>query len=146
MAVAAARFAKESHISARRGRWILPRSFLGISLTDWMFPWMPMWVQRIMIRAIIRMCFGDYTQYGLPIPDHAIFETHPTINSDLLQQIQLQRIIPHSAITNFLGGKQIQFADGSIVEVSGGRARNAAPFRPQVVLFGRMSRVLKHLW
>jgi len=42
----------------------------------------------------LRMGFGDYRTYGLPQPDHKIFEHHPTINSELLHYVKHGRIRP----------------------------------------------------
>lgn len=40
LAVEAARFAKEAHISMRRGYWFMPRTLFGIPLVELIKPWM----------------------------------------------------------------------------------------------------------
>ncbi len=57
-----------------------------------------------------------YIRYGLQKPDHAVFEHHPTINSELLHYIKLGRITPHPDIAK-MEGKTVHFVDGSKEEV-----------------------------
>lgn len=112
IAVEAARFAKESHSSMRRGYWFLPRTLCGIPLVEVPRPWMPLWFQRLIVRiALLFMC-GSFEKYGLPSPDHKIFEHHPTINSELLHHVRLGDIILHPDIKKFAGGKTVEFVDG----------------------------------
>ncbi len=51
------------------------------------------------------MCRGSYEQYGLMAPDHAIWDRHPTINSELLELLRKGAIAPHPDIARFRGGK-----------------------------------------
>jgi len=37
-------------------------------------PWMPMWLQRLILGLFVRITIGKYSNYGLQEPDHAIFE------------------------------------------------------------------------
>eukprot|EP01130_Rhizamoeba_saxonica_P008576 TRINITY_DN3470_c0_g1_i2.p1 TRINITY_DN3470_c0_g1~~TRINITY_DN3470_c0_g1_i2.p1 ORF type:complete len:452 (-),score=71.09 TRINITY_DN3470_c0_g1_i2:20-1297(-) len=83
----AAQFAEEAHMSLRRGYWFLPRNVFGIPLRP-----------------------NSY--YGLPIPDHQIFEVHPTINTGILHWLQLGKIIPHGDIDHFQE-KTVHFKDGT---------------------------------
>ncbi|ETO08138.1 hypothetical protein RFI_29251, partial [Reticulomyxa filosa] len=116
IAVEASRFGKESHLSARRGRWIMPRSFAGIPLTELLWGSAPYWVQRLLLRTVIWFTFGDYRKYGIPNPDHPPFVTHPTVNSDLLLKLALKRIIPHSGLKAFTGENRVEFTDGTSAE------------------------------
>jgi cation diffusion facilitator CzcD-associated flavoprotein CzcO len=111
IAVEAARFAACSHISLRRGYWFLPKTFLGIPLTEWLQPWMPEAVQKQLARFIARSSFGSYARYGLPEPDHAPFEKHPTINSELLYHIRHGRIEPRADVRRW-DGARVEFVDG----------------------------------
>ncbi len=60
-----------------------------------MFPWMPIFAQKLIIKFLLKITVGSYTNYGLPDPDHQLFEHHPTINSDLLLYLQLGKVVPH---------------------------------------------------
>lgn len=113
IAVEAARFAESSDISMRRGYHFLPRSVFGIPLVEIVRPWYPMWMQRVILSILVRIIVGDYSKYGLHEPDHAIFERHPTINSELVQFIKLGKIKPQRDIIHFVGDKTIEFADGT---------------------------------
>lgn len=111
IAVEAARFARASHISMRRGYWFLPRTMFGIPTVECLKPWMPLWFQRLFLRAVLRIIVGPYENYGLQRPDHKIFEKHPTINSDLLAYLKHGRITPHPDIGRF-DGEEVIFVDG----------------------------------
>lgn len=112
IAVEAARFGASSHVSHRRGYWFLPRSVMGIPFVDVIKPWMPLWFQRTLLRLFLKLSVGPYESYGLQKPDHAIFEHHPTINSELLHYIKLGRIRPHPDIAK-ITDDTVQFVDGT---------------------------------
>ena len=112
IAVEAARFAEAAHISLHRGYWFLPRTLLGVPLVELTHEWMPLPVQRAVLRVALALVVGDYRKYGLEKPRHKIFERHPTINSDLLHHLKLGRITPHVGIER-LDGPDVHFADGT---------------------------------
>jgi hypothetical protein len=116
IAVEASRFAVSSHISMRRGYWFIPRAFAGIPAVEMVRPWMPLWMQRILVYLMIRATFGSFAKYGLQEPDHKIFQHHPVINSELLQKIHLGDVKPHGDIER-CDGKTVFFKDGTQVEV-----------------------------
>ncbi len=111
IAVEAARFAKSAHISMRRGHWFLPKTFFGVPLVELMRPWMPPPLQRALVRAMVKVAVGDYERYGLQRPDHEPFETHPTINSELLYYLRHGEIVPHPGIERW-DGADVVFTDG----------------------------------
>jgi hypothetical protein len=111
IAVEAARFARAAHISMRRGYWIMPKTMFGVPSVEMMQLWMPLWMQRLYIRALLRVFVGRYEQYGLQHPDHKIFEHHPTINSELLYYLKHGRVTPHPDIKRY-DGQEVEFADG----------------------------------
>ena len=140
IAVESARFAAEAHSSMRRGYWycllsrlqknettttkknettttkkkrFLPRSVFGVPFVEVMQPWMPTWILRLVAKLLIRIVYGKYTSYGLEEPDHDVFHHHPTINSELLNYIRLGDIKPHPDIKKFVGGKTVEFVDGT---------------------------------
>jgi hypothetical protein len=112
IAVEAARFGASSHISLRRGYWFLPKTLFGVPSIELIKPWLPVFAQRILIRGLVRIAVGRYENYGLQHPDHAIFEHHPTINSQLLYYIKHGRITPHRDIERW-DGETVVFQDGT---------------------------------
>lgn len=111
----AARVGKASYLSLRSGVWFLPKTMLGMPLSDWVKPWMPLWFQRLVLRFVLRIAIGKYSDYGLPEPSHRIFEKHPTLTSEVLHYIKHGRIKPKPAITH-TEGKNVYFADGTSIE------------------------------
>lgn len=112
----AARVSASAHLSIRRGYWFLPKTFYGIPTADMLNTPMPVWMQRIYLGILIKIVVGDYAKYGLPKPDHRIFDHHPTINSELLHYLKHGRIQPHPDIKRF-DGKKVEFADGKAEEI-----------------------------
>jgi len=112
IAVDAAREAEEAHISMRSGHWILPKTIFGAPLTDHLRPWMPQFVQRALVRLLVRMFIGKYSAYGLQQPKHGVFDKHPTINSLLPYYVHHGVIKVHPAVKSW-NGKEVTFTDGS---------------------------------
>ena len=115
IAAEAARVGTTARISLRRGYWFLPKTLFGIPSAELMKPWLPVWAQRIFIRLFLRVVIGKYSDYGLPKPDHKIFEAHPTINSELLYYMKHGRIQPRKDIARF-ESKAVHFVDGTSEE------------------------------
>ncbi|HEY2460359.1 MAG TPA: NAD(P)-binding domain-containing protein [Candidatus Acidoferrum sp.] len=112
IAAEAARVGKSASISLRRGYWFLPKTLLGIPSAELMKPYAPVWLQRFFLKLLMRISIGKFEDYGLPRPNHRIFEAHPTINSELLYYVKHGRIRPRPDIARF-EGKTIHFVDGS---------------------------------
>lgn len=108
----AARVGRSCDLSLRRGYWFLPKSILGRPLVEALPLWLPVWLQRLFLRAALKVVVGDYRDYGLPLPDHRIFEHHPTLNSELLHYVKHGRIRPRPDIRRF-DGARVEFVDGS---------------------------------
>jgi cation diffusion facilitator CzcD-associated flavoprotein CzcO len=115
IAAEAARVGKTARISLRRGYWFLPKTLFGIPSAELIKPWFPVWAQRIFLRLILRIAIGEYSDYGLPEPDHKIFEAHPTINNELLYYMKHGRIQPRKDIARF-EDKTVHFVDGTSEE------------------------------
>ena len=107
----AARVGQSAAISLRRGYWFLPKTFVGRPLLEILPGWMPVWMQRLMLRALLRIVVGKYEDYGLPRPEHRIFDAHPTVNSELLHYIRHGCIHPRPDIARF-DGNAVEFIDG----------------------------------
>jgi cation diffusion facilitator CzcD-associated flavoprotein CzcO len=106
----AARVGSSCDLSLRRGYWFLPKTLLGQPLVEALPLAMPVWLQRLLLRAALRLVVGDYRRYGLPKPDHKIFEHHPTINSELLHYVKHGRIKPRPDVRRF-DGRRVEFVD-----------------------------------
>jgi hypothetical protein len=108
----AARVGARCDLSLRRGYWFLPKSILGKPLVEALPLWLPVPLQRLLLRFVLKLVVGDYRRYGLPPPDHKIFEHHPTINSELLYYVKQGRITPRADVARFEGGR-VAFVDGA---------------------------------
>ena len=115
LAVEAAQHADAATISLRRGYHFLPKFLLGRpidSCGNWLQSWhVPLWLRRKITAGLIRIAVGPLDNYGLPQPDHRLFETHPIINSQLLYFVGHGRIAVRPAIKN-IQGDEVEFADG----------------------------------
>lgn len=112
LASEAARVGESCSLSLRRGYWFLPKTILGIPSPELIKPWTPVWLQRLFLRIALRMIIGRYQDYGLPKPDHKIFEAHPTINSELLHYIRHGRFEPRPDVARY-DGDTVHFVDGT---------------------------------
>lgn len=108
----AARVGRSCDLSLRRGYWFLPKTILGKPLVEALPLWFPVSLQRLLLKAALKVIVGDYRSYGLPRPDHNIFEHHPTINSELLHYVKHGRIRPRPDVRRF-DGDEVEFVDGS---------------------------------
>lgn len=115
IAAEAARVGTSCDLSLRHGVWFLPKTLFGMPLADISSGWFPVWAQRLFLRAMLRVVAGDLRKYGLPKPDHRIFDTHPTINSEVLHYVKHGRIRPRPDVTRY-DERRVEFADGSAAE------------------------------
>jgi len=115
IAAEAARVGKSCDLSLRRGYWFLPKTLFGQPIADSPVTHIPLFLQRLFLRVMLRVVFGKYETYGLPKPDHKIFEHHPTLNNELLYYVKHGRIKPRNDIARFDGNK-VHFVDGTSCE------------------------------
>lgn len=112
MCCEAGRFSQSSDISLKTGYWYMPKIAFGVPLTDIPLWGLPIFMQRMILKTIIKLTFGDYRKYGLQRPDHKIFERHPAFGTDLLNAIKLGRVKPRPGIKS-VNGKRVTFVDGT---------------------------------
>ena len=93
VAAEAARVGAKCVLSQRESVWFIPKTFGGIPTVDWIQWWMPDWLQRLLVRGVIRLTFGRHADYGLPEPKHRIFSKHPTLNNEVPYYLKHGRII-----------------------------------------------------
>ena len=133
----AARVGKSCHLSLRRGYWFLPKTLFGKPTAESFMRYFPVAIQRFFIKSALRVVLGKYEDYGLPKPDHKIFQKHPTLNSELLHYLKHGRIKPRPDVNKF-EGKTVYFVDGTSDEfdavVCGTGFYVSFPFLPEGVV------------
>jgi len=115
IAVESSRVAASTDLAMRRGAHIVPKYLLGVPtdrLTDSPIARAPLWVQRSLMSALLRLTQGKVTDYGLPEPDHAVLHAHPTVSQDLLNRLGHGDITVRPNIDRF-EGSTVFFTDGS---------------------------------
>ncbi|WP_336087380.1 flavin-containing monooxygenase [Nocardia sp. SSK8] len=114
----AAANADAAFVSIRRGYHLIPKHLFGIP-TDELAndgPQLPLRFERPFFRALLRLVQGDLTKYGLPKPDHKLFESHPLLNSQLVHYLQHGDVAIRPDIARF-EGNTVVFTDGSREEI-----------------------------
>jgi cation diffusion facilitator CzcD-associated flavoprotein CzcO len=115
IAVEAARVGKRSYVSSRRGTYLLPKTMFGIPTDQFDKPWLPVFAQRYLLRGLLRVTVGPNSRYGLPEPEHDIFDRHPTVNSQLLYELRHGRVEAKPGIER-IEGRKVTFTDGTSIE------------------------------
>jgi dimethylaniline monooxygenase (N-oxide forming) len=116
IAVEASFSAKATYLAARRGAWVVPKYLFGRPLDQYAAsPRIPFAVRRKVMQTLLRIQVGDMERYGLPRPDHAFGDAHPTISDDVLSRIAHGEIVPKPNIAR-LAERTVAFTDGSEVE------------------------------
>ena len=115
----AAKFAKKTYLSQRRGYYYIPKYVFGIPSDVFASkgPSLPTWLeQRIFQFLLNKIVVGDLTRFGLPRPDHKIFESHPIMNTQVLRFIGHGDLLPKPDVTH-LDDDQVTFVDGTTAQV-----------------------------
>jgi hypothetical protein len=99
----------------RRGNWFLPKTLLGIPLSEWDRRGFPVWAQRLVLRSLLAVAMGPNSRYGLPKPDYRLFDKHPIVNSQLLYQLR-HGIVDAKPDIERLDGRTVDFVDGTSAE------------------------------
>lgn len=116
IAVEAAQHAAATLHSTRRGYHYLPKFLFGKPADlcgERLLRWrLPLWLRRVIAARVVKMAQGRPQDFGLPAPDHKLFETHPIINSQMLYYVGHGLITPKPDIAELLP-HAVRFADGS---------------------------------
>ena len=115
----AAKFAKTTYLSQRRGYYYLPKYVFGMPSDVFASkgPKLPPRLeQRVFQFLINRIVVGDLTKFGLPRPDHRILESHPIMNTLVLRHIGHGDIVPKPDVDKILDN-QVEFRDGSVEDI-----------------------------
>ena len=106
--------------STRRGYWYMPKFLFGKPADEFADRLrrlgVPARLFQLLSSTSIQMTLGRPESFGLPRPDHALFETHPTVNSQLYYAIGHGRVVPKPDVAR-LDGRRAVFTDGSEEEV-----------------------------
>jgi cation diffusion facilitator CzcD-associated flavoprotein CzcO len=116
IAVEASRHLGHALISMRRGYHFLPKTVLGIPAAELDRPWLPTWAQRAFMRGMVRVIHGSNGRYGIPDPDHRLFDRHPVVNSEMLHALRHGRVEYRPDIERY-DGSTVTFVDGRRDEV-----------------------------
>ncbi|UFQ96299.1 flavin-containing monooxygenase [Pseudomonas wenzhouensis] len=110
----AATYAQKAFISLRRGYHMIPKHLFGLPVDEISEkgPQLPIWLTRIAFQLILRVINGDVRRFGLPKPDHKLFESHPLLNAQLLHYLQHGDIQVKPDVSHY-DGDHVVFKDGS---------------------------------
>jgi dimethylaniline monooxygenase (N-oxide forming) len=120
IAVESSRIGEKTFLAVRRGAYVLPKYLNGKPIDEAVHPlasYLPISVQRFFAMKGLEIAAGDMTTYGLPKPDHKLFEAHPTVSSELLPRLGHGDITVKPNIERFAGGRAVRFVDGSEEEI-----------------------------
>ncbi len=114
--VEAAQHAAATFHSLRRGYHFVPKFIKGKPADrcgEFLLRWhVPLWLRRRISARMVRTALGQPEDFGLPRPDHKLFETHPIVNSQLLYFMGHGRIKPKPDVAE-LCDNQVRFVDGT---------------------------------
>ncbi|MGH8557071.1 MAG: flavin-containing monooxygenase [Methylococcales bacterium] len=112
--------ARKTYLSLRRGYHFIPRFAFGIPSDQFgecsIKIGVPMVVRQFLNQMLARLILGNPVKLGLPKPNHRMFESHPIVNAEVLDEIRQGRVIPKPGIQE-LRGDTVRFMDGSEEEI-----------------------------
>ena len=114
IAVDAVHHAASVDISVRRGYHFVPKYLFGRpadTIGSGGRP-LPPRIKQFIDSRVLRAFTGDPTRFGFPEPDHKIYESHPVVNSLILQHVGHGDIGVRPDIERF-DGHTVHFRDGS---------------------------------
>lgn len=121
IAVEAIHHAAKVFHSTRRGYFYWPKFVWGMPVDEWA-EWflvlrVPLWARRFFGRYFLKWASaGSPEDYGLPKPDHKMFESHFIINSTLMYHLGHGDITAMPDIKE-LQGEKVVFADGRVEDI-----------------------------
>ncbi len=115
IAVDIGRVAAHTCLSMRRGYYIVPKLIFGRPV-DVMYARLRKHLGRGLVQRIasaaMRIIMGPWRTYGLQAPKNRLFETHPTLNSNILNALRHGTVLPRVGIER-LDGATVHFRDGT---------------------------------
>lgn len=118
IACEAASFADEAYLSMRRGYYFIPKHVFGIPSDVFSHggPKLPLKVNQWIFKKLLKIVVGDQTKFGLPKPDHELFESHPLMNSQIMHHTSHGNLSIKPDI-DYFDGKKVFFKNGEAIEV-----------------------------
>ncbi|MFA5712487.1 flavin-containing monooxygenase, partial [Mycolicibacterium sp.] len=116
IACEAAHLADTTYLSVRRGAHIMPKYVFGMAPPNWLLNSASHKPGRVVLGALMRLTNGRGQDYGLPTPDHAFGDAHPTMSAGVMDELRLGRITPKPQIAELLGDR-VRFVDGTVEPV-----------------------------
>jgi cation diffusion facilitator CzcD-associated flavoprotein CzcO len=120
IAVESAQNAAQTFHSTRRGYYYMPKYFLGRPVDQTgeqlLDLHVPLGIRRLVGKFVYRLTVGDLSRFGVPRPDHKLFETHPIVNSQMPYYVGHGDIIPKPDVKEYQGDRVV-FVDGSSEQV-----------------------------
>lgn len=115
----AARSASQAYLSVRRGYRFVPKHIFGLPTDAVLYGVIPPPKGVSLSGDPTRMIdafVGDVTRLGLPAPDHALLESHPIMNTQVIHYLQHGDLTITPDVAR-LDGSRVAFVDGTSVEV-----------------------------
>ena len=120
IAVETSGVAERTFLTTRRGGYVFPKFMFGKPADDMISPFLTMVLpreqQRWIMALLLKLSIGNVTDFGLPKPEHKLFNSHPTVSETLLPKLGHGDITVKPNISHFDGGA-VHFVDGSVEEV-----------------------------
>jgi hypothetical protein len=113
IAIDAIHHGESCDLSMRRGYHFVPKYIFGKPAdTVGGAVRLPMWLKRRVDGAVLKWFVGDPQNYGFPEPDHALYESHPIVNSLIVFHAGHGDLKIRGDIARF-EGRKAHFRDGS---------------------------------
>jgi len=106
--------AEQAFLSVRRGYHFFPKHIMGKPSDVFAKegPKLSHFLEVKVFGWMLKLINGDMKRYGLPEPDHKLFETHPIMNTQILHYLTHGDCIAKGDIEK-LDGDSVVFKDGS---------------------------------
>jgi hypothetical protein len=105
--------------SSRRGYWYPPKYLFGRPIDQVnelvQAVRLPLRVRQWLLHRVLRLAVGDLRRFGLPRPDHRVYETHPIVNSQLLHHLGHGLVTPVPDLARF-HHRAVELVDGTTIE------------------------------
>ena len=118
IAIDAVHRGKSVDMSVRRGYYFVPKYIFGKPMdtaNGLLKGKIPFKIKREIDKKILKWFAGDPVKFGFPKPDYNLYESHPVVNSYLLQHVGHGDINIVKDVKKFEGDK-VHFSDGSVNE------------------------------
>ncbi|MGW8481577.1 flavin-containing monooxygenase [Microbacterium sp. NPDC055903] len=113
IAVDAVHHAASVDMSVRRGYYFVPRYLFGRpSDTLNQGRPLPARVKQAIDSRVLRLFTGDPVRFGFPKPDYRIYESHPIVNTMVLNHLGQGDLRVRADVSRF-DGRTVRFADGT---------------------------------